>query len=81
MTNLNAKWAIRVRFAEESAAKLAQDLLTISKLAMPDTYYASDSRCRFAREILERFGKPKRPPCHTEKRHAQGVCACKKERA
>lgn len=33
---------------------LAQSLLSIAELAMPDSYFATDSRCRLARAVLAR---------------------------
>ena len=39
------------------ACELAKDLLAIAKLAMPDTFYATDSRCQHARESLARLKK------------------------
>ena len=36
--------------------RLAIGLLQIAKLAMPDTFYARDSRCQLAREILSKHG-------------------------
>ncbi|MEU1813218.1 hypothetical protein [Micromonospora aurantiaca (nom. illeg.)] len=33
---------------------LAQGLLDIAELAMPDTYFTSDSRCQLARTVLAR---------------------------
>lgn len=32
--------------------RLAVDLLSIAKDAMPDSYYESDKRCQFARYVL-----------------------------
>ena len=37
--------------------KLATDLLAIAELAMPDTFFASDSRCKFARKSLKNIEK------------------------
>jgi hypothetical protein len=35
---------------------LAKGLLQVAYLAMPDTYFASDSRCELARETLRKHG-------------------------
>ncbi|WP_144022963.1 hypothetical protein [Asanoa hainanensis] len=35
-----------------AVAALAQGLLDIAQLAMPDTYFATDSRCQLARAVL-----------------------------
>jgi hypothetical protein len=32
--------------------KAIKGLLKIAETAMPDTYYASDSRCKYARRLL-----------------------------
>ena len=34
---------------------LARGLLAIAATMMPDTYYATDSRCQHARNVLARF--------------------------
>jgi hypothetical protein len=36
--------------------KLARGLLEIAHLAMPEAYFATDSRCELAREVLKRHG-------------------------
>jgi len=36
--------------------KLAVGLLEIASLAMPDSYYQSDRRCKLARKILKTHG-------------------------
>jgi hypothetical protein len=38
------------------AAELAAGLLEIAELAMPDSYFAADSRCQLARAVLNRLG-------------------------
>jgi len=38
---------------EPRLLRMARDLLSIAKLAMPDTYYQSDSRCKRARKIIK----------------------------
>lgn len=38
---------------QANVVQLAKDLLAIAKLAMPDTYYATDSRCQRARRVLQ----------------------------
>ena len=38
-----------------TACKLARDLLEIAELAMPTTYFNSDSRCKFARNALKKM--------------------------
>lgn len=40
--------------------KLAKGLLEIAELAMPDTYFQSDSRCKLARKMLKQLKKLKR---------------------
>ena len=42
-----------VRQLRDDLAALAQGLLEIAKVAMPDTYFATDSRCQRARQVLE----------------------------
>jgi hypothetical protein len=37
--------------------KVAKGLLAIAAQAMPDTYYATDSRCQAARRLLNTLGK------------------------
>lgn len=39
---------------KDEALMLAQELLEIAELAMPASYFQSDSRCEHARRILER---------------------------
>lgn len=41
----------------KTAEQVAKGLLSIAKLAMPDTYYATDSRCQKARRMLNHLGK------------------------
>jgi hypothetical protein len=41
----------------KAAERVAKGLLSIAKLAMPDTFYASDSRCQAARRLLNHLGK------------------------
>jgi hypothetical protein len=41
---------------ETRAAELAQALLDIAEIAMPDTYFETDSRCQMARQTLEALG-------------------------
>lgn len=56
------------RLDNASSIRLARDLLSIARLAMPDTYYATDSRCRRARRVLDHFGAlPKRERRFLEK--------------
>ena len=48
--------------------KLAKDLLRIAKVAMPDSYYATDRRCQHARQVLRSIGRlPKSEQRHLEK--------------
>jgi hypothetical protein len=37
-------------------AQLAAGLLQIASLAMPDTYFRTDSRCQLARRVLNSMG-------------------------
>lgn len=41
---------------EPDEVKLAKALLQIACIAMPGSYYNSDSRCQLAREVLKRHG-------------------------
>lgn len=43
---------------EAMAAAIAAALLAIAELAMPDSYFADDSRCRLARAVLTGSGHP-----------------------
>lgn len=40
------------RVDAEHAVELAHALLEIAAMAMPDTYYANDARCRLARAVI-----------------------------
>lgn len=40
--------------------RLARNLLRIAELAMPDTYFTTDSRCRYARAMLTKHKKARR---------------------
>lgn len=44
--------------AEEVGVEVAAALLAIAELAMPDSYFADDSRCRLARAVLVGSGHP-----------------------
>jgi hypothetical protein len=37
---------------QERVVDVLEGMLDIAKLAMPDTYYATDSRCVAARELI-----------------------------
>ncbi len=41
--------------------RICKGLLAIAKIAMPDTYYATDRRCQRARRMLQHLGKLPRP--------------------
>lgn len=47
---------MKINYAAEmkEAEKIARGLIAIAKLAMPDSYFASDSRVRRARRFLDR---------------------------
>lgn len=41
------------------AADLAAALLAIAEQAMPDSYFASDTRCQLARNVLDHLDDPR----------------------
>lgn len=41
-----------VNATSDEVRRLAQGLLDIAELAMPDTHFAADSRCKLARSVL-----------------------------
>ncbi len=53
-TIVRAVYQAGIAAGQDQSAALAQGLLDIAELAMPDTYFATDSRCELAREVLAR---------------------------
>lgn len=43
---------------DATVRKLAEGLLEIAELAMPDTHFATDSRCELARRVLASTARP-----------------------
>lgn len=44
---------------EDKIKKLAKDLLAISEEAMPDSYFQTDTRVKFAKKVLKELKAPK----------------------
>jgi hypothetical protein len=59
----------RLQKAEEPVeVRLAKDLLIIAYLAMPTSFFVSDSRCQHAREVLTQRGIDFDPSTATEEK-------------
>lgn len=50
----------QLKFAKKQATEVIKGLMEIAEIAMPDTFFASDSRTTAAREFLK--GEYKAPP-------------------
>lgn len=66
---LNPEQAREYIEAKRIAIKLAQGLLSIAEQAMPDTYFATDSRCTFARGVLKKYKPQLTRELRKEMRH------------
>lgn len=46
---------MKTEISDAAVKRLAEGLLQIAGQAMPDSYFRSDSRCRYARKILKQL--------------------------
>lgn len=50
------------------ALRVARDLLSIAEIAMPDTYFETDSRCKRARAFIKKWERVGKENTETAKR-------------